>query len=436
MYREVAKLIIYGNHEDTILMKMSDIFKKFDRDEETPDKLISDIYEQIKRILEVATDYGFDKNLWHNYLTFYLITNENPFSLTCEKVGANDGSVNEFAKNDFKVFMNLFNYDFRPIEAALGINCFSLISDYKAIVKKELMYNKNVSEKVQALSLKLETAKDENEFFNYVTDFYKAYGVGMFGLNKAFRVIGGDNGVTFTPINNMDKVMLDDLIGYEIQKKKLVENTEAFVQGRKANNALLFGDSGTGKSSSIKAILNEYYDRGLRMIEVYKHQFGALSEVIETIKDRNYKFIIYMDDLSFEDFEIEYKYLKAIIEGGLGKKPDNVLIYATSNRRHLVKESFEDNEGMSSGLHTSDTVQEKLSLVARFGVSIYYSAPSKKEFQNIVTTLAEKYNIHMDEEKLKLEANKWELSHGGLSGRTAQQFINYLLGFNTDETKN
>ena len=258
MYREVAKLIIYGNHEDTILMKMSDIFKKFDRDEETPDKLISDIYEQIKRILEVATDYGFDKNLWHNYLTFYLITNENPFSLTCEKVGANDGSVNEFAKNDFKVFMNLFNYDFRPIEAALGINCFSLISDYKAIVKKELMYNKNVSEKVQALSLKLETAKDENEFFNYVTDFYKAYGVGMFGLNKAFRVIGGDNGVTFTPINNMDKVMLDDLIGYEIQKKKLVENTEAFVQGRKANNALLFGDSGTGKSTSIKAIDNEY----------------------------------------------------------------------------------------------------------------------------------------------------------------------------------
>ena len=177
MYREVAKLIIYGNHEDTILMKMSDIFKKFDRDEETPDKLISDIYEQIKRILEVATDYGFDKNLWHNYLTFYLITNENPFSLTCEKVGANDGSVNEFAKNDFKVFMNLFNYDFKPIEEALGINCFSLISDYKAIVKKELMYNKNVSEKVQALSLKLETAKDENEFFNYVTDFYKAYGV-------------------------------------------------------------------------------------------------------------------------------------------------------------------------------------------------------------------------------------------------------------------
>ena len=411
MYREVAKLIIYGNHEDTILMKMSDIFKKFDRDEETPDKLISDIYEQIKRILEVATDYGFDKNLWHNYLTFYLITNENPFSLTCEKVGANDGSVNEFAKNDFKVFMNLFNYDFRPIEAALGINCFSLISDYKAIVKKELMYNKNVSEKVQALSLKLETAKDENEFFNYVTDFYKAYGVGMFGLNKAFRVIGGDNGVTFTPINNMDKVMLDDLIGYEIQKKKLVENTEAFVQGRKANNALLFGDSGTGKSTSIKAIVNEYYDQGLRMIEIYKHQFKDLSNVIASIKNRNYKFIIYMDDLSFEEFEIEYKFLKAVIEGGVETKPDNILIYATSNRRHLIKETWNDRNDLESnnGLHRSDTIEEKLSLVNRFGCQISYSKPSQKEFFDIVIGLARKNNVKMTDEELMAEANKWEL---------------------------
>ena len=430
MYREVAKLIIYGNHEDTILMKMSDIFKKFDRDEETPDKLISDIYEQIKRILEVATDYGFDKNLWHNYLTFYLITNENPFSLTCEKVGANDGSVNEFAKNDFKVFMNLFNYDFRPIEAALGINCFSLISDYKAIVKKELMYNKNVSEKVQALSLELETAKDENEFFNYVTDFYKAYGVGMFGLNKAFRVIGGDNGVTFTPINNMDKVVLDDLIGYEIQKKKLVENTEAFVQGRKANNALLFGDSGTGKSTSIKAIVNEYYDQGLRMIEIYKHQFKDLSNVIASIKNRNYKFIIYMDDLSFEEFEIEYKFLKAVIEGGVETKPDNILIYATSNRRHLIKETWNDRNDMESnnGLHRSDTIEEKLSLVNRFGCQISYSKPSQKEFFDIVIGLARKNNVKMTDEELMAEANKWELSHGGISGRTAQQFINYCLG--------
>ena len=430
MYREVSKLIIYGNHEDTILMKMSEIFKRFDRDESTNDQLISDIYEQIKRILEVATDYGFDKNLWHNYLTFYLITNENPFSLTCEKVGANDGSVNRFAKNDFRVFMNLFNYDFRPVEEALGINCFSLISDYKAIVKKELMYNKNVSEKVQALSLKLESAENEDEFFEYVTDFYKAYGVGMFGLNKAFRVIGNESGVTFTPINNMDKVMLDDLIGYDIQKKKLVENTEAFVQGRKANNALLFGDSGTGKSTSIKAIVNEYYDQGLRMIEIYKHQFKDLSNVIASIKNRNYKFIIYMDDLSFEEFEIEYKFLKAVIEGGVETKPDNILIYATSNRRHLIKETWNDRNDMESnnGLHRSDTIEEKLSLVNRFGCQICYSKPTQQEYFDIVVNLARRSGVTMSEDELKREANKWELSHGGISGRTAQQFINYCMG--------
>ena len=146
----------------------------------------------------------------------------------------------------------------------------------------------------------------------------------------------------FVPINNTEDVRLDDLIGYEIQKQKIVENTEAFVAGRKANNALLFGDSGTGKSTTIKAIINEYYDQGLRMIEIYKHQFQDLSQVISQIKNRNYRFIIYMDDLSFEEFETEYKYLKAVIEGGLEIKPDNVLIYATSNRRHLIRETWTD----------------------------------------------------------------------------------------------
>ena len=191
---------------------------------------------------------------------------------------------------------------------------------------------------------------------------------------------------------------------------------------------MLFGDAGTGKSSSIKAILNRYYDRGLRIIEVYKHQFQDLNEVIAQIKNRNYKFIIYMDDLSFEEFEIEYKYLKAVIEGGLEKKPDNILIYATSNRRHLIKESFRDNEELHGDLHSNDTIQEKLSLVSRFGVTIYFGSPDKKEFQQIVRTLAERNGIDMPEDQLLLEANKWELSHGGLSGRTAQQFVDYVLG--------
>ena len=258
--------------------------------------------------------------------------------------------------------------------------------------------------------------------------FYKDFGVGKLGLHKAFRIAHVGENVEIIPITNIPDVRLSDLVGYEIPKQKLIDNTKAFVEGKKANNCLLFGDAGTGKSSSIKGILNEYYDQGLRMIEVYKHQFKDLNDVIAQIKNRNYKFIIYMDDLSFEEFEIEYKYLKAVIEGGLEKKPDNVLIYATSNRRHLIRETFKDKEDRDEELHTNDTVQEKLSLVARFGVTIYFGKPDKKQFQEIVRELAKKNGIDMLDDELLLEANKWELSHGGLSGRTAQQFIDYLAG--------
>ena len=432
MYRDIAKLVLYRNlGENSILMKLSGIFEDFDRGDCPNAELVARIYDQIKRLLDLATDYGFDTNLWHNYLAFILITNENSFSMTSEKVGANDGTVNYFAKNDFKIFKKLFDFDFSEIEEALDIDCFTIVNNYKAIGKKERMYNKNVSTKVRDISRAIEGAKDENDIFKIVTDFYKAYGVGMFGLNKAFRIVHPTNGdMQFVPINNTEDVRLDDLIGYEIQKQKIVENTEAFVAGRKANNALLFGDSGTGKSTTIKAIINEYYDQGLRMIEIYKHQFQDLSQVISQIKNRNYRFIIYMDDLSFEEFETEYKYLKAVIEGGLEIKPDNVLIYATSNRRHLIRETWTDRTDLenNNGMHKSDTMQEKLSLVNRFGVTINYSKPSQKEYFQIVVGLAEKNGIHMTEEELCAEANKWELSHGGISGRTAQQFINYLSG--------
>ena len=238
-----------------------------------------------------------------------------------------------------------------------------------------------------------------------------------------------DEGVHIDPILNILHVYMKDLVGYELAKKKLIDNTEAFVEGRPANNCLLFGDAGTGKSSSIKAIANEYYDRGLRIIEIYKHQFQDLNDVIARIKGRNYRFIIYMDDLSFEDFEIEYKYLKAVIEGGLEKRPSNVLIYATSNRRHLIRESFADRDGQGfAEKHASDTTQEKLSLSSRFGVTIYFESPGMEEFQNIVSVLAERSGIVMNPDELRLEATRWEMMHGGLSGRTAQQFIDYLLG--------
>ena len=386
-------------------------------------------YECVNGLIELAGQYGFEGNLWHNYLTYLLVNHENAYSTACEIVGPVEGSINDIALHDFSRFKQLYDYDLEVVGQELGSKQCSVISNYKNINDGSKVFNKRIRDRICSLSIRLEQAATKEEFKAELEQFYKDFGVGKLGLHKAFR-IGHDAEcrAEVVPITNIAHVHLDDLVGYEIAKKKLIDNTEAFVEGRRANNCLRFGDAGTGKSSSIKGILNEYYDKGLRIIEVYKHQFQDLNDVIAQIKNRNYKFIIYMDDLSFEEFEIEYKYLKAVIEGGLEKKPENVLIYATSNRRHLIKESFSDKEGRRDQLHASDTVQEKLSLVARFGVTIFFCSPDKKEFQGIVKVLAQRHGIEMPEEELLIEANKWELSHGGLSGRTAQQFIDYLLG--------
>lgn len=427
----MAKMVIYKDFErDSVLMQLGKVCREFRSGSYEKEELVECIYEQVHKILDIATQFGFDENLWHNYLAYLIATGENPFSISCEKTGALDGTVNVFAKSDFALFKQLFDYDFSPMEHALGIDCFSVISNYQAVAKKEQRYNKSVSERVRELSKAIEGAENAEAILEAVTGFYRDYGVGTLGLNKAFRPVRTEKGLTLQPITNTDDVRLSHLVGYELQKKTLVENTEAFLAGRRANNVLLFGDSGTGKSTSIKAILNEYYPQGLRMVEIYKHQFQDLSAVISIIKNRNYRFIIYMDDLSFEEFEIEYKYLKAVIEGGLETKPENVLIYATSNRRHLIRETWSDRSDMSDDeLHRSDTMQEKLSLVNRFGISINYSSPSTQEYYEIVRRLAAEHSqIKLSDEELCLEASRWEMRHGGISGRTAQQFIDYLAG--------
>ena len=432
MYRETSKLLLYSHlGEDSILLKLAAIFCDWEHRACDKSELIARIYTQVKRLLDVATLYGFDNNLWHNYLTFLLMTNENSFTLTSERVGASEGSVNHFARADFRIFKRLFDFDFAPIEQDLGIDCFTVLSHYKAIPKKAQMYYRAVSEQVRALALAIDAAPDEDAVFTLMTDYYRDHGVGMFGLNRAFRIQPDGDGVAFEAINNIDAVTLGDLIGYEAQKKELRQNTEAFVQGRGCNNMLLYGDAGTGKSTSVKAILNEYYDQGLRMIEIYKHQFGLLSKVIARVKNRNYRFMIFIDDLSFEEHEVEYKFLKAVIEGGVETRPGNVMIVATSNRRHLIQETWKDRSDMehNGDIHRSDTMEEKLSLAARFGCSICYSNPNRQQYHDIVRGIAARVpGLAMSDEELLAAANRWEIRHGGISGRTAQQFVNYLTG--------
>lgn len=419
---DVNELVLYRNLEHRELFLEASRLMGYAPGQETPDP-----FHCGSRLIELAADYGFEGNLWHCFLAFCLANNENAYSTACEITGAVGGSLDDLAREDFKVFKLLFDYNIHSLESG---GLWSRLASYRPARGSSRMFNKRVRDRIVNLAVKLAGAKDPEEFQSHVTGFYREFGVGKFGLNKAFRIMERNEGQTvdIAPIINVEHVYFSDIVGYELQKQKLIENTEAFIEGKKANNVLLFGDAGTGKSSSVKAVLNEYYGRGLRIIEVYKHQFKALSQVLEQIKDRNYKFIIYMDDLSFEDYELEYKYLKAILEGGLGKRPDNVLIYATSNRRHLIREKFSDKRELDDELHNNDTVQEKLSLASRFGVTIYYGSPDKRQFETIVKGLAERFHLDMGEEELYREANKWELGHGGLSGRTAAQFITHVMG--------
>ena len=424
VYRDLSK------EEGKLLSDMSFLMDHYDDEYYNLEDRSGLFYSCIHELLEMAGNHGFYGNLWHCFLAHLLVNDENSYSRACEVVGPVEGSINQAVLHDIIIVKEFFDYDFSGMCGLLGESAWGLIEHYQRSNEKSKVYNTRIQQRICDLAQQFRDNHTPEEMKDTLTQFYKDYGVGKFGLHKAFRIAHDENGVQILPITNIAHVHMDDLVGYEIQKQKLIENTEAFVNGKKANNCLLFGDAGTGKSSSIKAITNEYYEKGLRIIEIYKHQFQDLNDVIAQIKNRNYKFIIYMDDLSFEDFEIEYKYLKAVIEGGLEKKPANVLIYATSNRRHLIKETWKDRGDVEieNGMHKSDTMQEKLSLASRFGVTIYFGKPSPKEFQEIVITLAKRYQLDMEEKELLAEANKWELSHGGISGRTAQQFIDYLLG--------
>ncbi len=418
MINSIDSLILYRPAEDELLARLAHT----DAGDE------SGLFRCLGELTSLCEDHGFSGNLWHCYLTWYLVYHENVYSRACEIRGAVSGTVNSAAVHDFDIFRALFARDRDLFSGTACEELWLSILEYRNVTVLKNTFNGRIRDRICELAKTLASCEDTASFTDAVNEFYRDFGVGKFGLHKAFRLRSENGEVLIEPITNIAHVYLEDLVGYESAKKKLIDNTEAFLDGRSANNCLLYGDAGTGKSSSIKGILNRYYDRGLRVIEVYKHQLRDLNDVITQIKSRNYRFIIYMDDLSFEEFETDYKYLKALIEGGLEKKPGNVLIYATSNRRHLIRENYSDKEEIREDMHTSDTVQEKLSLVHRFGVTIYFGSPDKKEFDHIVEVLAQRCGVSMDREELIAQANKWELQHGGLSGRTAQQFIDYVTG--------
>ena len=255
------------------------------------------------------------------------------------------------------------------------------------------------------------------------------YGYGIFASANMFRVSDGE----ILPVDAADDISLDSFVGYEEERQKVFDNTAALVGGGPAANTLLFGDAGTGKSSTVKAVANHFAPMGVRLIELRKDQLFELSHVMGRIKDNPLRFIIFIDDLSFNKNDDTFSMLKAALEGSASAKATNAVIYATSNRRHIVKENFSDRE-VADDVHHNDTVQELMSLSDRFGLCVYFERPTKALYLDIVRRLADTYGITMDKKELELKAEAFALSKGNRSPRGAEQFINSLRGTKNETT--
>ena len=423
-------LILYKDFENgNLFYNMTWIMENYENEYYNKEDVESLLYESLNQLMELAVSHGFVGNLWHSFLAFLLVNNENAYSKACEIRGEVEGSVNQIVLHDFEIIKSLFDFDFGKLASYFEMDCMDAITDYQSMTGSGKIFNKRIKERINELKLKLEASTDVSGFKDAVTAFYKDFGVGKLGLHKAFRIQHREKEeVEIVPITNIAHVKLDDLVGYELAKQKLIDNTEAFVNGKQANNCLLYGDAGTGKSTSIQALVNEYADQGLRLIELYKEQYDLIPDILRQVKGRNYRFLLFLDDLSFEENETSYKYLKAVMEGGAEAPPENVRICATSNRRHLVREVWSDRGDVehNGDIHRSDTVEEKLSLASRFGLQIFYPAPTFEEYQQIVSALSEKAGTDLSPEQLRAAAATWQVRSGSRSGRTARQFVDQL----------
>ena len=428
---EQAEFQITCDWELTFSAQGSSTYQINADDDEEPDEGFDyseneDSKRLISRLVSFATEFGLSGNIWQQWIAYLLISDENSYSLACERRSVDrDSTMVKLAAADFEQIYELFRNGTESDNPVLG-EMLPLFEAYKAPYgeEKESAEGRQIKE----LAILLAGAENAAEFADIVTKYYEKHGAGAYGLYRAFRLDADEDCMDILPIKEAEDISFDILIGCEEQTEILKSNTEAFLKGIPANNVLLYGDSGTGKSTSIRALMHDYYGDGLRLVELDKSGRHRLAELMAEIKKRNYRFIIFMDDLSFEEDESDYKELKAMLEGALESGEDNILIYATSNRRHLIRETWKDRNDVefSEDVHKSDTMEEKLSLAGRFGVTIYYGKPDYKEYMNIVRTLAKREGLDISEEKLADEARKWSLRHGSTSGRTAGQLIAWL----------
>jgi predicted AAA+ superfamily ATPase len=423
------------NLSDKNQSRRYDTFAKFEKALSLPaergNEAVALVGDAASEVAAEAERYSLTGDIWEAFFALLLAEDENPLGWAAEMGEAPTGSLAGIASEElwrlhgtaaalrdlirrdekFRYLRSLENYV--PSKGGLPF------------LHPERARSEALSGLFR-LSAAFGEARTPEEMYNALVSFYRTCGSGLYALNRAFC---WSREKRLTPVRDLDPLSLASLVGYEAQKKELLDNPELFLSGRAANNALLFGDSGTGKSSSVRALLNEpgFVRRGLRMIEVRKDQFADIPEILDSVRFRNYRFVIFMDDLSFEEFETDYRHLKALIEGGIGPKPENTVIYATSNRRNIVREVWADRKRASDDVHGADTMQEKLSLADRFGVTIWYGSVGKEEYLEMVRVLTEEFGLSVDAEELEKLAMRWELEKGSFTGRTARQFVQRLL---------
>lgn len=336
----------------------------------------------------------------NDYVVSKILADENIFSLSCEKGQAVPDKIKKAVIHDLSLLKKLFEIPLKGMAAHAGdmnnfIN-FETASGLCNIFKEERA----------------------EEIYLHMLEEYKSQGCGEYRNSYAFSV---DEKGAVTAVNNFNPVKMEDIYGYASQKNKIIENTQKFIDGKYALNALLVGDSGTGKSTAVKALLPMFKHKKLRLIEIKKENLYHIPQVVEKLKNRGMYFIIFIDDLSFESNENSYKYLKSAVEGSIYEQPENILFYVTSNRKHLIKESMRDREGE---VHLRDAINEQTSLSERFGLTILYNEPSQNEYYDIVLGLAMKYGVKYDDkEQFLLDAKKFALQNGGRTGRSAVQFV-------------
>ncbi len=359
---------------------------------------------------------------WQSHMMGRLLDDENPFSLGAEGKGLRE-AVLEQARLDLRTLRTLFDLD---AETLLGMVEGAVPGLAGIWVPWSDPTHPGEDSPRAVVSRKLAAAEDWDASAGFLADHFARHGAGPFGKHRAFRWDG--EGLRNVP--NPDPVRLTGLISYEREREPLVENTRRFLAGLPAHHALLYGPPGTGKSSTVKALLNEFAGAGLRLVEVAKEDLRDLPRMLDFLRGRAPRFVLFVDDLSFEEHEVEYKALKALLEGSVEEPPENVRLYATSNRRNLIRESFSDREdGVGADgddVHARDTMQEKLSLSARFGLRLTFASPNQREYLEIVAGLARERGLEVPEEKLRERALLWDRWHAGRSGRTARQFVDEL----------